>query len=394
MKAGSRIAGTGRDSTIGPPRGSRRPGARGAELCRRAPRTNRLTPPCRTLEDSGCSEPTPLTFRVCPFPGARMRFEESEDCHRSSSGSAAEWPADPEDQVRRLIPTPLRVHLAGETGSGKNHMAYFFRAEAEARSRPFVEINVANLPDDLFEAEFFGTRRGAFTGAAADRPGLLDSAAGGVLFLNEVGELSAAAQAKLLTVLDGGLYRRLGDPHPRRFEARIISATNRDLRGLAVAGDFRPDLYFRLAQFTVMVPPLRERRPMIPRLATAFLAEASRRRGMALRPGPGAMRLLTDDPWPGNVRELRDTIEVLSWLAPGNGIITREAVRACRSRVAGEEPATPSAGGTLREMVERLERRAILQALIAAGGNKTRAARQLGLSVPGLRLKLRRLQLP
>lgn len=299
------------------------------------------------------------------------------------------------ERAERLARTPLRVHITGETGTGKNHLAYLFRRQALAEGRPFVEINAANLPEALFEAELFGFRRGAFTGADRDAEGVLARARGGVFFLNEVGELSEAGQARLLTVLDTGLYRRLGDPTERTFDARLLSATNRDLREMVRAGGFRGDLYYRLAQVTLEIPPLRQRPGDIPPLLRHFLRLAAGRRGVSIRLERRATRRLLRDPWPGNVRELRDVVETLVYLAPPDGWLRAAAVEElldARPAPTGEEGA-PSRG-TLRELVDRLERREILRALIHAGGNRTAAARTLGLSLPGLRMKLRRLDIP
>ncbi len=299
--------------------------------------------------------------------------------------------------IARLLPTPLRVHITGETGTGKNHLAYRFRSHAEEHGKPFVEINVANLPDTLFEGELFGHRRGAFTGAQSDREGVIERAQGGVLFLNEIGELPAAGQARLLTVLDTGAYRRLGDSAERRFAARVLSATNRDLRVLVTEGRFRADLYYRIAQVTIRIPPLRERRDEIEPLVRAFLAAAAEKRGRAITIERKALRLLTADPWPGNVRELRDCVETLAFLLPDHGRLrirapdVRDFRQACVWRGPGD--AGPDRE-FLRDKIERLEREEILRALIRSAGNKTRAARDLGLSIPGLRLKLRRLGLP
>jgi DNA-binding NtrC family response regulator len=298
-----------------------------------------------------------------------------------------------EARVRSLVPTPLRVLITGETGTGKNHLAYIFREAAQKGCRPFVEVNVANLPDALFEAEFFGCRRGAFTGAGHDREGVLERAQSGILFLNEVGELTEAAQAKLLTVLDGGLYRRLGDPAERRFEARIISATNRDLSGAVAEGSFRSDLYFRLAQVVIEVPPLRMRPRDIAPLIRLFVADCAERLGRPLTVERRALRLLIRHSWPGNVRELRDRIEALAFLASSGGRIPASAVEELARCVPTGSHPTGSAEN-LRAKIEELERREILKALIRCAGNKTAAARALGLSVPGLRLKMRRLGLP
>lgn len=315
-------------------------------------------------------------------------------------GSRTALPVSP--VMRRLLEraallagTPLRVHITGETGTGKNHLAYLFRQRVLAEGRPFVEINAANLPEALFEAELFGYRRGAFTGAERDADGVLSRARGGVFFLNEVGELSEPGQAKLLTVLDTGLYRRLGDPAERTFEARLLSATNRDLRELVHAGLFRGDLYYRLAQVTLEIPPLRHRPRDIPPLLRHFLTLAASRQRISLSIERRAVRRLLRDPWPGNVRELRDVLETLVCLAPPDGRIRAAAVE----DLLGHRPEPPGTPGgapreSLRDKISRLEHREILRALIAAGGNKTVAARTLGLSVPGLRLKLRRLAIP
>lgn len=259
-----------------------------------------------------------------------------------------------------------------------------------------MEVNAANLPEALLESELFGYRRGAFTGADRDAEGVLSRASGGVLFLNEVGELPLPGQAKLLTVLDTGLFRRLGDPSDRAFQARLLSATNRDLREAVQSGDFRGDLYFRLAQVTLEIPPLRQRPRDIVPLVRHFLTQADGAQRLRVSLTGRAVRRLLRHPWPGNARELRDVVETLVYLSPPDGRIREAEVDALLS--ARPESIDSHAGGpsghSLRESVDRLERREILRALIAAGGNKTVAARTLGLSVPGLRLKLRRLALP
>jgi transcriptional regulator with GAF, ATPase, and Fis domain len=307
-------------------------------------------------------------------------------------------------RIEEILPTPLRVLILGETGTGKNHIAYKFRTYSEALGRPFVEINVANLPDALLEGELFGYKRGAFTGASTDREGLLERTRGGILFLNEVGEMSLAAQAKLLTVLDSGLYRRLGDSSERRFDARLISATNRDLVSAIRSGEFRSDLFYRLAQVIVEAPPLRHRPADIAPLVRLFLRECSEKRRLRLSIERRAMRMIVRDPWPGNVRELRDKVEAMAFLAPADGRIRASAVREILpqgrrpfsgvSWPGGGNAASEPRGERLRDKVDRLEREEVLRALILAGGNKTVAARTLGLSLPGLRHKLRRFGIP
>jgi two-component system response regulator HupR/HoxA len=296
-----------------------------------------------------------------------------------------------EGAVRRLFATPLRVLLRGETGSGKNHLAYLFRDLAAGAGKPFVEINVANLPDELVEGELFGCRRGAFTGAMADRAGVVERAEGGILFLNEVGELSPAAQTKLLTVLDTGLYRRLGDPVERRFSARVLSATNRDLPARVAAGEFREDLYYRLAQVTVVVPALRDIDGEAVRLARCFLDQLALERGRPLHFDARAIRRIDAYHWPGNVRQLKSVVETLAWLAPGDVVTVHALDEQLREARTAGLPVID--GRYLRDRVDELERREIVKALVTTAGNKTHAAAKLGLSVVGLRLKLRRLGL-
>jgi DNA-binding NtrC family response regulator len=300
--------------------------------------------------------------------------------------SRIEWV---DEAVGRLLDTPLRVHLWGETGSGKNHLAYRFRDHAAAAGRPFVEINVANLSDELLEGELFGCRRGAFTGAVTDRTGVLERAEGGILFLNEVGEMTPAGQAKLLTVLDTGLYRRLGDPVERRFTARVISATNRNLARCVRAGGFREDLYYRLAQVTIWVLSLRDRQGEAVRLARATLDRLALERGRALHFDARAIKRIEAYHWPGNIRQLKSVVETLAWLAPGNVITGHALEEQLRHPGLDDDPVFDRR--YLRERVDELERVEIEKALGATFGNKTQAAARLGLSVVGLRLKLKRL---
>jgi len=198
------------------------------------------------------------------------------------------------------------VLIGGETGTGKELAARALHAASSRAAGPFVAVNCAALPPDLVESELFGSTRGAFTGASHARPGLFDAARGGTLLLDEIGELPRSVQAKLLRVLEAGSYRPLGAVREKQAEARVLAATNRDLERLCASGEFRLDLYYRVAVLRIELPPLRERRGDIPGLVHHFIARAGRPpRTVA----PEAMARLLAHAWPGNVRELRSVVE-------------------------------------------------------------------------------------
>ena len=263
-------------------------------------------------------------------------------------------------QIERLAGLPTTVLLLGETGTGKGVMARALHAAGVRRTRPFVHVDCAGLPEALFESELLGHERGAFTGALAARVGRAEAAADGTLFLDEIGELTPRLQAKLLRLLQDRRFERVGGSTTRPFRARVVAATHVDLDAAAACGAFRRDLLYRLDVARITLPPLRERRQDVPALARALLAQTAERLGLPAAPCDAAFlaRLAAHD-WPGNVRELENVLE--RWLIGG---------------AVGPAP--------LRE-AERIAR-----VLDATGGNVSRAARRLGLPRSTLRGRIAR----
>jgi len=283
-------------------------------------------------------------------------------------------------KASELVATPARVLLQGETGTGKNLFAYMFRSYEIERGRPFVEVNCTSLPGDLVESELFGYVRGAFTGAAITKRGIFEEADSGTIFLNEIGELSERTQVKLLQVLDDGTYRRLGEVRSRRLNVRIVSATNKDLDAAVKAGWFRADLFYRLGQVVLSLPPLRERREDIPLLIRNFLDELSTREGRHLVLAEDALEYLVALPWMGNVRELKHKIESIFLCAGRQGLVDRAMlVRLLYPGGDGAAAEAQPARG-LRGKVDLLKREEILAALSRNGGNRSRAALELGIT--------------
>jgi len=273
----------------------------------------------------------------------------------------------------------LTVLISGETGTGKELVAKVIHANGPRRDRPFLSVNCAALPEALLESELFGHRKGAFTGATEDRKGLFEAADGGTLFLDEVGEMSPSLQAKLLRALETGEVRRLGETQIKRVDVRVIAATNRDLEKDVRDGRFRRDLFYRLNIFPIRIPPLRERREDIPLLAGHFLKDTGKRLS------PEALDLLVKYDWPGNVRELKNEMERAAVLAEGN--VIGPDVLSDRIRTSTK----PSFRGTLREILDRTEREVIERVLKECKGNRSEAARRLGLSRWSLLRKMERL---
>ena len=214
------------------------------------------------------------------------------------------------EQVALVGPTEAGVLILGESGTGKELIARAIHERSRRREGPMIKVNCASVPRELFESEFFGHIKGAFTGAVRDRVGRFELAGGGTLFLDEVGEIPLDVQGKLLRVIQERTFERVGDETPRAADVRIVAATNRDLKAETEAGRFRQDLYYRLNVFPVVVPPLRERRDDVPPLAAYFLRQSCRRLGVPEpRLDPDHLRALQDYPWPGNVRELQNVVE-------------------------------------------------------------------------------------
>jgi transcriptional regulator with GAF, ATPase, and Fis domain len=254
-----------------------------------------------------------------------------------------------------------------------------FRTFEIERGRPFVEVNCTSLPGDLVESELFGYVRGAFTGAAITKRGIFEDADGGTIFLNEIGELSERTQVKLLQVLDDGTYRRLGEVRSRQLNVRIISATNKDLDAAVKAGWFRADLFYRLGQVVLSIPPLRERREDIPLLIRNYLDELSAREGRQVLFSEDAMDYLVSLPWLGNVRELKHKIESIFLCAGRQELLDRASLMPILYPGATSVPEPyPSRG--LRGKVDMLKREEVLAALSRNGGNRSRAALELGIT--------------
>ncbi len=287
-------------------------------------------------------------------------------------------------RIRRAAGLDSTVLVTGETGTGKEVLAReIFRASVHRRGK-FVPVNCGAIPEHLVETEFFGHRRGAFTNAVIDKIGLVEVADGGVLFLDEIGEMPLAMQSKLLRFLDSGEFRRVGDATLRRADVRVIAATNRRLQHEIAAGRFRADLFYRLNVVSVHVPPLRERREDIAPLALNHLERAALKlRATARAFSEGALAALQRHPWPGNVRELQNIVETAATLAAGE-TITEEEVRSVlldEKFSAVPLPRTDAAK----------DQREIDELLRHCGGNRTRAAAILGVSRTTLWRRRRRL---
>ena len=291
------------------------------------------------------------------------------------------------DAIRRAAMSPFPVLVEGESGAGKEIVARAIHTRSLRRGRKFCAVNCAALADDLLEAELFGHTRGAFTGALVERQGLFEEADQGTLFLDEVGELSPRAQAKLLRVLQEGEVRRIGENHSRRVDARLVAATNRSLQAEVDAGRFRADLRFRVDVIRIRIPPLRERPDEVPWLANTLWADAARRVGTKATLSPDVISALARYDWPGNVRELQNVIASLAVHAPQRGRVTPALLPGHVAGVAGR------AATSFDEARLEFERRFVRAALARAGGRKAIAARQLGVSRQGLAKMMKRLNI-
>ena len=294
------------------------------------------------------------------------------------------------EQIALAGPSPARVLIRGEHGTGKELVARALHAASPRRAMSFVAVNCSAIPEELFESELFGHERGAFTGATQARRGRFEEAHGGTLMLDEVGDLSARAQTKLLRVLQENELTRVGGGRAIKVDVRVVAATNRDLAAAVSANGFREDLYFRLAVIPIDVPPLRERAEDVPLLVEHFaarLAHETGRRPQAF--GAAALEALRRYAFPGNVRELRNLVERLLIMNPG-ATIGAEQVRAVLPG-AGAPGAAPAEAATLADAVRDFERRQVEAALAAEGGHMTRAAARLGLERSHLYKKMRQL---
>jgi len=287
-------------------------------------------------------------------------------------------------KIQRVAVTDACVLILGETGTGKELVAGAIHAASSRATRPFVAFNCAAVPENLLESELFGYEKGAFTDAKGRKPGRFELAGGGTLLLDEVGDMPLSLQAKLLRVLETRAVEPLGAVRPVPVDLRVLAATHRDLREMVRQGRFREDLYFRLAVVPIGLPPLRERPGDVAVLALHLLRAFAEKHGKAFAGfSAQAMGALESYPWPGNVRELRNLIEqvVVLWDGP---TVELEHLP--------EFPVVQRATGSLRQMKAGYEHQRIEEALKACGGNRTQAAKLLGISRRALQLKLKSLE--
>ena len=289
----------------------------------------------------------------------------------------------------RAAVSDASVLITGETGTGKEVAARVLHDASQRRNGPFVAVNCAAIPHELLESELFGHARGAFTGAVQERVGHIALADGGTLFLDEIGDMPPFMQAKLLRVLQERELTPLGASRPRPVNIRVVAATHRDLAAMVDSGAFRSDLMYRLDVIALHLPALRERSADIVPLAEYFLAQASALGGRSMRLSAAAQRLLAQHPWPGNVRELKNAIERVCALAPSTTIEAADLAFLLRPAERAIPPISPELLELpLAQAVEQVERALIVHALALAAGNRSDAARRLGISRQSLYTKL------
>ena len=329
-----------------------------------------------------------LKDRVVRLEGASEIYGESESIR------------EVRDRIARVAPTHATVLITGETGTGKELVARAIHRNSARASKPFVAVNCAAFTETLLESELFGHEKGAFTGADHSRQGLFEAAHEGTLFLDEAGEMSLAAQAKLLRILTDGQLLRVGSTRPRKVDVRVLVATHRNLEQRVREGLFREDLFYRLAVVPIHLPPLRDRHEDIPGLSEMFCRQVATELKMPRRHiGPQALEQLRQYQFPGNLRELKNLIE-RAYILTNNleiGIEDFPVVRRAEGMPTNgkqgkpsSQPLTPPASDSfdLTELLERTEKELILQTLSATGGAQAEAARRMGLSRSALAYKL------
>jgi two-component system, NtrC family, nitrogen regulation response regulator NtrX len=296
------------------------------------------------------------------------------------------------DKIEKVAPSPARVLVTGDNGTGKELVARAVHRLSTRAQGPFVEVNCAAIPSELIESELFGHMKGSFTGAVQDRAGKFELASGGTLFLDEIGDMSLAAQAKVLRVLEDGVVTRIGGSKPISVDVRVIAATNKDLEHEITEGKFREDLFYRLNVVPLSVPPLRDRREDIPQLVAHFTDRLTRNEGVPPRGlAEDAVQRLTEYDWPGNVRELRNTVERLLILASGPRITTADV-----ERLVGKRAAEQTSLGSLvecrtfEEFKDAAERAFLLAKLRESNWNVSETARLLDMPRSNLYKKIER----
>jgi len=331
-----------------------------------------------TIEDQGSRNGT--RFRGAPLAaGEQRRLDVGDTCEvgaiiltlqmRAAAPRGRDKPPVAASVVERVARGQISVLVLGETGVGKEILTRQIHQLSPRAAHPFLRLNCAALPEALIESELFGHERGAFTGASMTKPGLLETATGGTVFLDEIGELPLQTQAKLLRVIEDRAIFRVGSVRNRKIDVRFVAATNRDLEAEVERGGFRRDLFFRLAGVVLRVPPLRERRSEIVAFAREFLAEATPSGAPVRELSSAAMVWLESQAWPGNLRELRNMIE--------------RAVLICDGSVIEVEHLDPAVGLDIRANRAKValdERHRVIDALTRFAGNQTGAARDLGIS--------------
>jgi len=337
--------------------------------------TDQLPLTIRQRSDAGVG--TPRLDRPAHRPGDAALLPG----HRRVVGDSTEW-RDVLRKAGRVASTDATVLISGESGTGKEVIARLIHGSSPRKAGPFIALNCAALPEQLLESELFGHERGAFTGAQLAKPGQIELASGGALFLDEVSEMSLQAQAKFLRVLQEREFQRLGGTRTQKANIRVIAATNKDLRHAVTQGQFREDLFYRLQVFDITIPPLRDRRTDILPLADEFLDEIGRCfRRAPLRLATAVRDLLVAYDWPGNVRELRNALERAAILADGDTIEPEHLALADSRR-------PPDARNS--NDLSRVERQTILHVLREVRWNKSKAAKRLGLSRTQLYGRMRR----
>jgi two-component system nitrogen regulation response regulator NtrX len=317
-------------------------------------------------------------------------FRERERQRYQITGSSKAI-KDLKEQINIVAPTDAWILIAGENGTGKELVAHTIHRMSKRRNKPFIEVNCAAIPEDLIESELFGHEKGAFTGATTMKRGKFDQANNGILFLDEIGDMSLKAQSKVLRILQEQRFERVGGNRTIKVDVRVIAATNKNLEEEIERGTFRDDLYFRLNVIPMRVPPLRERVDDIPELVTEFLDNFSLDTKMEQKTlGPDALELLEKYNWPGNIRELKNLVERLAIMCPGKVISAKDVPPPYNTlRINDERMVSFLAFDTLKEARETFEKSFIVTKLQEFEGNISRTAEAIGVERSNLHKKIK-----